>query len=113
MKLAVVGGRNTPEIYKILDKKLNELIEEKGIYLFYFVCGGRSTQGLREVSLGEEWAKNNGAPILWLQEPTPAALFKFVDYVIFIFDGNPAIKRMMMQYKMMGKHGTVINLEDI
>ena len=111
MKIAIVGGENTPEIYSILDKKMNELIEEKQIFLFYVVCGGQVTAGQRPVSLGEVWAKNNGAPVLWLNEPTPARLFKEVDYIVFIFDGRPHIKRLMMQYKMTGKHGSVINLE--
>lgn len=110
MKIAIVGGAVTPENYQKVDKKLNELIEEKGIYLFYVLCGIRSMKQRPEPTLGSLWAEKNGAPVQWMREPTPASLMKAADYIIFLYDGNTAIRQMIMKYKQMGKHGTVINI---
>lgn len=110
MKIAIVGNNNTDN-YKLLDKKLNELIEEKGIYLFYILCGRSVKTDLSRPSLGYSWAIRNGAPVQWIPEPTPAALMKEADYIIFFYDGSSAaIRNLIMKYKKMGKHGTVIRI---
>lgn len=109
MKIAVIGD-NTPNNYQKLDKKLNELIEKSGIYLFYILCGRTLMTDLSRPSLGYSWAINNGAPVQWIPKPTPAYLFKEADYIIFFYDGSAAIRNLIMQYKMLGKHGTVINI---
>lgn len=110
MKVAIIGGNVTPENYQKIDKELNKLIEEKRIYLFYIICGLRLISQEPEPTLGSIWAKNNGAPIQWILEPTPAKLIKAADYIIFLYDGNNFIRQLIMQYKQTGKHGTVINI---
>lgn len=110
MKIAVVGGELTPKNYQLLDKKLNELIEEKNLFLFTMLCGVPSADTQPRPTLGSFWAKRNGAPIQWMHRPTPAHLIKEADYIIFFIDGNQEIKNMMMKYKMTGKHGSVINV---
>ena len=110
MKIAIIGGTLTPENYQKVDKELNKLIEEKGIYLFYMLCGLRSKSQMPEPTLGSLWADKNGAPIQWMLEPTPAKLMKTADYIIFLYDGNTFIRQLIMQYKQMGKHGSVINI---
>ena len=110
MKIAIIGGELTPENYQKVDKKLNELIEDKGIYLFYMLCGFRSKNQIPEPTLGSIWAKNNGAPIQWIFDPTPAKLINAADYIIFLYDGNNFIRQLIMQYKQTGKHGSVISI---
>ena len=91
----------TPRLYQEVDKLMNKLIEESGHYLFYVmvISGDR---------IGEMWAKKNGAPIEYYQGKDIDKVLKKIDYAIFVFDGSPQVKRLMMRYKMMGKHGSVI-----
>ena len=111
VKLAILGGGSGD--YNALDQKLNELIEEKQCYLFTVLCGAtdpeKYTPGLSEV-----WAKKNGAPIEYLIDADPQRLLKKLaaaaDYIIFILRDEQWLKNFMMQYKMLGKHGTVIKL---
>ena len=51
MNVGIIGG--TLDDYDLLDKRLNELIEIKGTYLFNIVCSPNS--------LGDKWAENNGS----------------------------------------------------
>lgn len=113
MKIAVLGGELTEENYQKLDKTLNQLIEEKGIYLFYMICGGRLRNDFPSPTLGSVWADRNGAPVIRLFDLAPAHLInkvlKEADYIIFFLSPeNQLIKNAMMKYKMMGKHGSVI-----
>ena len=111
MYVAIVGGSITPENYKKLDDAINKVIEEKQIYLFYILCG---TCAGPAQTIGRLWAERNGAPIQWIVASTPAALqnqlLKKADYIFFLLDGNQVTKNLIMKYKMMGKHGTVIQL---
>lgn len=109
MNIAIVGDL-TPNNYHLLDQKLNELIEEKQCYLFNVLCGGPLRNEKPSPTLGSLWAKNNGAPVHYIFEPTPAKLFKEADYIVFLYDGNQQTKNLIMQYKMTGKHGSVINI---
>ena len=116
MNVAIIGGELNPKNYALLDQELNKLIEEKQCYLFNVLCGGTSMGAYTQRTLGKFWADRNGAPVHWIFEPTPAALqdklLKKADYIIFMYDGNQAIKNLIMKYKMMGKHGSVINIGD-
>ena len=99
--------------YRLLDNKLNELIESSGCYLFNILCGFVEGDNNEEKSLGELWAKNNGAPVIYIKEKTVDKLIDRMilktDYAIFILDEeNPIIKKIFMRYKMAGKHGSVI-----
>ena len=109
MNVAILGGSVTPKNYKLLDQKLNELIEEKQCYLFTVLCGGTSMTTCDQITLGRMWAERNGAPVRWIFGPTTAVLNK-ADYIIFMYDGSQQIKNLIMKYKMMGKHGSVINI---
>lgn len=112
MKLAIMGGGPLPRYYRLLDNRLNELIESSQQYLFYVLCGFVEGNKSKEESLGELWAKQNGAPIIYIHGKTVDELMHRVllkaDYIIFILDGNPLINKAFMRYKMMGKHGSVI-----
>lgn len=114
MKVAILSGGSAPLYYRLLDNKLNELIESSQCFLFYILCGYVKDGKSKEPTLGELWAKNNGAPILYISEKSTekllTRLFLEADYIIFILDGNPLINNAFMRYKMMGKHGSVIRL---
>ena len=114
MKIAILSAGTGPRYYSLLDKKLNELIESSQCYLFYVLCGFVKDSNEAPKSLGELWAENNGAPILYISEKTVDkllhALFLNADYIFFLLDGNPLINKAFMQYKMMGKHGSVIRV---
>lgn len=111
MKVAILGGDSRD--YSVLDKKMNELIEEKQCYLFTVLCGATDPAKYKP-GLSEVWAKNNGAPIEYLidedQRRLMTKLAAAADYIIFILRDEQWLKNFMMQYKMMGKHGTVIKL---
>lgn len=114
MDIAIISGGSIPLYYDLLDKKLNQLIEQSGCFLFNILCGGIKGQERKEKSLGELWAKNNGAPVVYIFENTESKLvnqiFLKANYIIFILDGNPYINNLFMKYKMLGKHGTVIKV---
>lgn len=111
MRVAILGGDRRD--YSVLDKKINELIEEKQCYLFTVLCGTTNPTQYKP-GLSEIWAKNNGAPIEYLidenQQRLMTKLATAADYIIFILRDEQWLKNFMMQYKMMGKHGTVIKL---
>ena len=113
MKVAILGGNLNKTDYQKVDETLNRLIEEKGIYLFYILCGGRSRITLPKPTLGSVWAERNGAPVWRIYASTPAKLINLMiheaDYIIFLLNPeNQMIKNAFMKYKMLGKHGTVI-----
>lgn len=113
MKVAIIGAAGALN-YRLLDKKLNELIETSGCFLFYILCGYIEGKESEEETLGELWARKNGAPTLYIHAKTIDKLIdKMIlkaDYAIFILDGNPIINNMFMRYKMAGKKGSVIKL---
>lgn len=114
MKVAIIGAAGALE-YRLLSNKLNELIETSQCFLFYILCGYVKDKKSNQETLGEKWAKENGAPVLYIAEKSRekllTRLFLEADYVIFILNGDPLINNAMMQYKMMGKHGSVIRVQ--
>ena len=115
MKVAVLSAKSSEKYYDLLNKKLNNLIETSQCYLFYILCGNLEDSTSTPISLGELWAKRNGAPILYISEKTNDKLvhrlFSEADYILFMLDGNPFINKLLMKYKMLGKHGTVIKVK--
>ena len=111
MKVAIIAAAGALN-YRLLDKRLNELIESSGCYLFYILCGYVEDRKSKEPTLGELWAKKNGLPVIYISAKTTNELIdKMIfqaDYAIFILDGNPLINNAFMRYKMTGKHGSVI-----
>lgn len=113
MKVAIIAATGALN-YRLLDNKLNQLIETSGCYLFYILCGYIEGRKSNEETLGEKWARINGAPTLYIHAKSDNDLidkmiFK-ADYAIFILDGNPLINNAFMRYKMAGKRGTVIKV---
>ena len=115
MKVAILSAAAGALEYRLLDKKLNELMETSQCFLFNILCGYVKDKKSKEKSLGELWAENNGAPVIYISEKATDKLlsrvFQEADYIIFILNGNPLINNAFMQYKMMGKHGSVIRVE--
>lgn len=115
MNVAILSAATAPLYYELLDNKLNTLIESSQCFLFNILCGFVEGRSNLQESLGETWAKRHGAPILYITEKTTDKLlhklFLKADYIIFILDGNPFINKAFMQYKMLGKHGSVIKIE--
>ena len=113
MKVAIIGAAGALE-YRLLDKKLNELMETSQCFLFNILCGYVEGRKSKEKTLGEIWAEKNGAPILYISAKSVNQLFtrvfKNADYIIFILNGDPLINNAFMQYKMLGKHGSVIKI---
>ena len=116
MKVAILSSRTAPLYYDLLDKKINSLIETSQCYLFYILCGFTEGRNDSPKTLGEIWAERNGAPTLYISEKTTDLLLNRLlleaDYIFFLLDDNPLIKRTLMKYKMMGKHGSIIRVNE-
>lgn len=116
MKVAILAAAGALN-YRLVDKKLNELIETSGCYLFYTLCGYVDGKKSNEETIGEKWARENGLPVLYTHAKTREQLMDRIileaDYIIFVFEENTEnfIKNVFMRYKMSGKHGTVIKKE--
>lgn len=100
--------------YRLLDNKLNELIETSGCFLFSILCGCVEGEFCPQTLLGIKWGKENGAPILCTHEQSEDDVFKKIlnktDYAIFVLNGDVTINNLFMKYKMTGKHGSVIKI---
>ena len=111
MNIAIIAAAGALN-YSLVDKKINEIIEETQNYAICILCGFIKGKESDEETLGEKWAKANGAPIRWVHAKTDTALMDAMilkaDYAIFVLDGNPLINQAFMRYKMAGKHGAVI-----
>jgi hypothetical protein len=105
MKVAAAGFWD----YDKLDRTLNQLIEEKQFFIFTVLVGG-TRKG--EPSIGERWARNNGAPLEYCYcsdvELLLEKIAKNADYVIADLSGGQWVKRLVMKMKGLGKHGTVV-----
>lgn len=114
MRIAIIAATGALN-YRLIDEKINALIESSGRYLFTILCGSIEGKKSKEAkTLGEIWAGRNGAPVEYIFAKTENELidkmiFK-ADYVIFILDDSPLIKNIFMRYKMSGKHGSVIRV---
>lgn len=115
MRVAIIAAAGALN-YRLVDEKINTLIESSGCYLFTILCGSIEGKKSKEAkTLGEIWAERNGAPVEYIFAKTENELidkmiFK-ADYVIFILDDNPLTKNIFMRYKMSSnKHGSVIKV---
>lgn len=111
MKVAIIGGK--AEHLKILDDYLMNLIEESGNYLFTVIGGYIGSTG-GNPPLSQLWAKKRGLPFSPKEYKDVSALMKGIsadaDYIIFLNDGSQIIKRFIMTYRQLEKHGSVINI---
>ena len=114
MNIAIIAADGALN-YRLVDKKINEIIEKTQDYGICILCGFIKGAESKEETLGEKWAKQNGAPIRWVHAKTATKLMDAMilkaDYAIFILDGNPLINQALMRYKMAGKHGAVIKTD--
>ena len=95
--------------YELLDETMQKMIETYQWFIFTVVC----TNG----SLGELWAKNNGAPIEYFVIKTDDTtsiinqLVKRADYLVAAYDGkNNFCRQLMMKMKMEDKHGESVRI---
>lgn len=109
MKIAIIGGDS--QSYDLLKNTLEKLIEDSQQYLFTVLCGSTNRSNTNQ-SLGERFAEEYGALVEYVYDANPQKLLNKIaykaDYIIFIVHDEQWIKNFMMQYKMSGKHGTVI-----
>lgn len=109
MKVAIIGGDT--QSYDLLNSTLNKLIEDSQCYIFTMLCG-TTDPTISTPSLGELWAQEYGILTERIIDPDPQKLLNKIaykaDYIIFIIHDEQWIKNFMMQLKMSGKHGTVI-----
>lgn len=114
MYVAIVTAATAPIYYKVVDKKLNQLIEESQCYVFTLLSGYVKGHKSEEPTISERWAKQYGLPVFYISGKTIDELIDRLiykaDYAIFVLDGSPLIKNAFMRYKKSGKHGTVIKL---
>lgn len=103
--IAIVGG--SPTDLQAVDNVIMKLADDAQFYLFNVVCNSAAKS---HPTLSEAWAEFRGAPKIYVNFASPQELMKKVDYIFFVSHGEQWIKNMLMQYRMMGKHGTVINL---
>ncbi len=112
MFVSILCAGTAPLYYNLLDKRINELIEKTRCFLFTILCGRIAGQEKKEKTLGQLWAEKNGAPVKYITANTAEELAHMVilktDYAFFILTGDPFINRLFMEYKMTGKHGTMI-----
>lgn len=104
--------------YQELDRTMQKLISDSNCYLFTVLVGGKWPTKTRAeqpyLSLADEWAKKNGAPVEYNFNDDIDELLRglliWADYlVIKITEETPQIwKNFMMKFKQEGKHGTVV-----
>ena len=86
-------------------------METSQCFLFT-ILGGYIEGQERKQTLGEKWAEEYGLPVFYISAKTTDELVRKLilkaDYAIFLLDNNPLIRNIAMQYKMSGKHGTII-----
>jgi hypothetical protein len=92
---------------------MNKLIEDSQCFLFTVVCGGQDTSSAK-LGIGYQWATANGCPIEFVIEADLEKLLNKIvqtaDYIVAFNEGeNQIIKRLVMKFKMEGKHGTVLS----
>ena len=111
MNIAIIGGK--AEHLKILDDYLMNLIETSGNYLFTVIGGYVGSTG-GDPPLSQLWAKKRGLPFSPKKYKDVSALMKGIsadaDYIIFLNDGSQIIRRFIMTYRQLEKHGSVINI---
>lgn len=93
MRIMLIGNRS--ELARI-DAELERLIEQSGIYLFDVVCD----KGYYGNSLGEDYAKLRGAPVIYEEGFNNCA--KMADYA-FIIGGSE--ERAKVIAERLGKAG--------
>jgi hypothetical protein len=108
MKVVILG----PWDIEPLSASMNKLIDDSQCFLFTVICGGQDSNAAKS-SIGYKWAAKNGAPVEFIIEADLEKLLNKIvqtaDYIVAFNDGSQIIKRLIMKFKMEGKHGTVLS----
>ena len=109
MLVGILGGdaREEKEL-KVLDDKLNELIESSQCFLFHAAVLSKDPSNQ---TLGCIWASRRGCPVRFFD--SIEKILKKSDYCIFIIKKNDLeTTQAFMRYKMdyPWKHGSVIKI---
>lgn len=95
----------------LLARTMEKLISDNQYFLFTVLCGGTDKKSLRS-SLGYRWAIRNGLPVEFIIEKDVEKLLNKIaqtaDYIVCYNDGNQLVKRLIMKFNSLGKHGTVV-----
>jgi len=91
--------------YEELDDIMRDAINKYDMWLFRIICNSKE-------SLGYKWAAAHGAPVEFLIENDMERLLDKMaasaDLLICSFDGkNQLVRRLIMKFKSLGKHGVV------
>lgn len=109
MRVLILGF----ESVNAVDAAMQKLIEESQCFIFTVVCGGLDKNNMT-ISMGEQWARNNGAPIEYLFAENPEKLIDLLawkcDYIVIkLKDDSPRWhKNLLMKMRAAGKHGTIV-----
>ena len=108
MKVLILWSGNE----QLLAETMEQLITESQCFLFTVLCGGQKDDNVKNTA-AYKWAIKNGAPVEFLIEPDLERLIARVaasaDFLVAYNDGNQIVKRLIMKFKSLGKHGRVIN----
>lgn len=115
MYVGVAGGDPTePAHLQLVDKELEFLINESGIYLFTMFSAGIKGSEYTHPPLAQQYSALRGIPCKRKEYTSLDKLIngicKEVDYLIILNDKSQPIKRLFMSYKQTGKHGSMIEL---
>jgi hypothetical protein len=115
MLVGVCGGdAKNPAHLQLVDKELDKLIEDSGVYLFTMFSARIKGSEHTEPPLAQQYAQLRGIPCKRKEYHTFDTLVKGicyeVDYLIILNDKTQPIKRLFMSYKQTGKHGSMIEL---
>lgn len=101
--IAIVGGDRT-DLARV-DEVIMKEVEAKQFFLFTVLCNQAAPAGL-----SKDWADLRGCPVEYIKVNSLEHLFYKADYCFFVYKGEQWMKNAIMKFKMMGKHGTVINV---
>ena len=115
MYVGIVGGdAANPEHFKKIDQYLEQVINEKGIYLFTMFSAGIEGSEHTQPPLAQQYSALRGIPCKRKEYTSLDKLIqgicKEVDYLIILNDKSQIIKRIFMSYRQTGKHGGMIEL---
>ena len=102
--VAIIGGDY--QSIDLLSQNIYDIIFTLKIYIIRILYSDES-------NLVYIWARENGMPVKKIFAHSPSKLrrrllYYEADYIFFILHDEQWIKNMIMEYRMTGKHGTVI-----
>ena len=101
MTVAMVGF--TEQDYPALCGAMEKLISDSQCFLFNILASAGS--------IGEKWARQFGAPLIYPSGQGLEVLMKEADYFMINNDGSPQMHRLIFKIMQSGKHGTIMGQE--